>query len=112
MNGKKIRGTPNYQKFGGSGNGHVLPPFPLFTGPEKTLPNNLDLISINEEILKGEILQTNKPNIFTAGDAKRGQSLIVWAISEGRETAHQVDSYLMGKSNLPQKNKTGDLVAI
>ena len=56
--------------------------------------------------------QTNKPNIFAAGDARRGQSLIVWAISEGREAAHQVDTYLMGSSKLPQKNKTGDLMAI
>ena len=56
--------------------------------------------------------QTNKPNIFAAGDARRGQSLIVWAISEGREAAHQVDTYLMGSSKLPQKNRTGDLMAI
>ena len=63
--------------------------------------------------VKGENLyQTNKPNIFVAGDARRGQSLIVWAISEGREAAHQVDTYLMGSSKLPQKNKTGDLMAI
>ena len=55
--------------------------------------------------------QTLKTNIFTAGDCRRGQSLIVWAISEGREASHQVDAYLMGRSVLPQKNKAGDLVA-
>jgi glutamate synthase (NADPH/NADH) small chain len=55
--------------------------------------------------------QTTKDHIFTAGDCRRGQSLIVWAISEGREAAHQVDTYLMGQSKLPQKNKTGDLVS-
>ena len=43
---------------------------------------------------------------------RRGQSLIVWAISEGREAAHQVDTFLMGSSTLPQKNKAGDLVAL
>ena len=56
--------------------------------------------------------QTNVPNVFAAGDMRRGQSLIVWAISEGREAARQVDIYLMGKSDLPTKNATGDLVGI
>ena len=84
-----------------------------FTGPEKSLPEQFGLNFDKRGNIKGEkFYQTNKPNIFTAGDTRRGQSLIVWAISEGREAAHQVDSYLMGKSNLPQKNKTGDLVAI
>jgi glutamate synthase (NADPH) small chain len=46
---------------------------------------------------------TSVPGIFAAGDARRGQSLIVWAISEGREAARQVDSYLMGWSGLPTK---------
>ena len=63
--------------------------------------------------VKGENdYQTVKPNIFTAGDVRRGQSLIVWAISEGREAAHQIDKHLMGHSTLPQKNTTGDLVAV
>ncbi|NCT15948.1 MAG: glutamate synthase, partial [Flavobacteriales bacterium] len=56
--------------------------------------------------------QTNIPNIFTAGDMRRGQSLIVWAISEGREAARQVDIYLMGKSDLSSKDVAGDLVAL
>jgi glutamate synthase (NADPH) small chain len=47
--------------------------------------------------------QTSKPGIFSAGDMRRGQSLIVWAISEGRECARAVDTYLMGHSNLPTK---------
>ncbi len=46
---------------------------------------------------------TDTPGIFTAGDAHRGQSLIVWAISEGREAAREVDIYLMGRSDLPAK---------
>ncbi len=45
---------------------------------------------------------TNVEGVFTAGDARRGQSLIVWAINEGREVAHQVDHYLMGTSVLPK----------
>ncbi|MDD4908383.1 MAG: glutamate synthase subunit beta [Candidatus Omnitrophica bacterium] len=39
--------------------------------------------------------------VFSAGDMRRGQSLIVWAISEGRRAAHYIDKYLMGKTNLP-----------
>ncbi|MEI6512116.1 MAG: glutamate synthase subunit beta [bacterium] len=44
---------------------------------------------------------TNIPGIFAAGDMRRGQSLVVWAIMEGREAAHNIDSYLMGSSQLP-----------
>ena len=82
-----------------------------FTGPEKNLPEQFGLTFDERGNIKGEKeYQTNKKSIFTAGDCRRGQSLIVWAISEGREVAHQVDNYLMGNSNLPKKNKTGDLV--
>jgi glutamate synthase (NADPH/NADH) small chain len=84
-----------------------------FTGPEKSLPEQFGLTFDERGNIKGENdYQTNKKSIFTAGDCRRGQSLIVWAISEGREAAHQVDSYLMGTSTLPQKNKAGDLVAV
>ena len=63
--------------------------------------------------VKGEKqYQTYKSNIFAAGDARRGQSLIVWAISEGREVAHQIDTYLMGSSDLPQKNMAEDLMTV
>lgn len=44
---------------------------------------------------------TSVPGVFAAGDAARGQSLIVWAIAEGRQAAHHVDRYLMGSTNLP-----------
>ena len=44
--------------------------------------------------------QTTKENVFTAGDMHRGQSLVVWAIREGREAAKEVDQYLMGYTNL------------
>ena len=45
--------------------------------------------------------KTNKKKIFVSGDMRRGQSLVVWAIREGRQVAHSVDKFLMGKSNLP-----------
>ena len=44
--------------------------------------------------------KTNVENIFTAGDMRRGQSLVVWAIREGRDAAREVDEYLMGYTNL------------
>jgi glutamate synthase (NADPH/NADH) small chain len=82
-----------------------------FTGPEKTLSDQLGI----ETDFRGNYkasetdYQTNIPHIFTAGDMRRGQSLIVWAISEGREAARKVDEYLMGCcSNLPTKGN-GDL---
>ena len=79
-----------------------------FTGPEKTLSEQLGLEVDFRNNYKATNYQTNKPHIFTAGDMRRGQSLIVWAISEGREAARAVDIYLMGKSSLPTKGK-GDL---
>ena len=48
--------------------------------------------------------QTSIPKIFTAGDMRRGQSLVVWAISEGRECARKVDEYLMGTSVLETRD--------
>ncbi len=45
--------------------------------------------------------QTNVPGVFAAGDLRRGQSLIVWAIAEGREAARGIDRYLTGTSQLP-----------
>ena len=85
-----------------------------FTGPESTLADKLGIEKDGRSNYKAAYgkYQTNIPNIFTAGDMRRGQSLIVWAISEGREAARQVDLYLMGKSELPSKDITGDLVAM
>lgn len=48
--------------------------------------------------------QTSMPKVFVAGDMRRGQSLVVWAISEGRECARKVDEFLMGFSNLESKD--------
>jgi glutamate synthase (NADPH/NADH) small chain len=44
---------------------------------------------------------TNIPGVFAAGDLRRGQSLVVWAISEGRQAARGTDAFLMGHSDLP-----------
>jgi glutamate synthase (NADPH/NADH) small chain len=82
-----------------------------FTGPEKTLSEQLGLEIDMRNNYKATNYQTNKPHIFTAGDMRRGQSLIVWAISEGREAARVVDLYLMGSSNLPTKGN-GDLPSL
>jgi glutamate synthase (NADPH/NADH) small chain len=47
-----------------------------------------------------ENYQTNVPGVFAAGDIRRGQSLVVWAISEGRQAARGADTFLMGRSDL------------
>lgn len=49
---------------------------------------------------------TSEPGVFAAGDCRRGQSLVVWAISEGREAARAIDVYLMGKTRLQSKFPT------
>jgi len=45
---------------------------------------------------------TSIPKVFAAGDMRRGQSLVVWAIREGRQAAHAVDKFLMGSTLLPR----------
>ena len=84
-----------------------------FTGPESTIADQLGIKTDERSNYKAELgkFQTNIPNVFVAGDMRRGQSLIVWAISEGREAARQVDIYLMGKSDLPTKGN-GDLLGV
>ena len=52
-------------------------------------------------VKRDENWMTSVPGVFTAGDMQRGQSLIVWAIAEGRSAARGVDRYLMGRSDLP-----------
>jgi glutamate synthase (NADPH/NADH) small chain len=49
-----------------------------------------------------ETYQSSVPKVFAAGDARRGQSLVVWAIREGRQCAHAIDEFLMGASELPR----------
>ena len=82
-----------------------------FTGPEITLSEQLGLELDSRSNYKARNYQTNIPHIFTAGDMRRGQSLIVWAISEGREAAREVDLFLMGQTNLPTKGN-GDLISV
>jgi len=48
------------------------------------------------------LYQSSNPKIFAAGDMRRGQSLVVWAIREGRQAAHAVDNFLMGSTTLPR----------
>ena len=82
-----------------------------FSGHEPDLIDKLDLdTNANNQIITDNY-QTSVSNIFSAGDMRRGQSLIVWAISEGREAAYKVDKYLMGYSELETKEK-GDLPSV
>ena len=46
--------------------------------------------------------QSSRPKIFAAGDMRRGQSLVVWAIREGRQAARAIDEFLMGETELPR----------
>jgi len=56
--------------------------------------------------LKTQDYMTSVEGIFAAGDMRRGQSLVVWAISEGREAARAVDVWLMGSSSLEAKDES------
>jgi len=84
-----------------------------FTQPEtdtvvKDLDLELDRNRFGQGIKAAEgAYATSRPGIFACGDARRGQSLVVWAISEGRECAYQVDKFLMGASDLPQRDAQG-----
>jgi glutamate synthase (NADPH) small chain len=51
---------------------------------------------------EGSGYTTNVPKVFAAGDMRRGQSLVVWAIREGRQAARTIDQFLMGESELPR----------
>ena len=66
----------------------------------------------NRNNIKTSNYQTDNPKVFAAGDMRRGQSLVVWAISEGREAAKAVDTFLMGKSQLESKSHQSMAVEI
>lgn len=98
------------------------PTFVEVPGTERELPCDLALLAIGfvhpqhkgmlEDLgveldqrgnVQAENYQTNNPKVFVAGDMRRGQSLVVWAISEGREAAREVDLFLMGETTLEAK---------
>ena len=74
-----------------------------FVGPEKTgLLTDLGVeLTERGNVARGSDFDTSVPGVFVAGDMGRGQSLIVWAIAEGRAAAAGVDRYLMGSTALP-----------
>ncbi|KAJ6359384.1 hypothetical protein OIU76_001004 [Salix suchowensis] len=73
-----------------------------FLGPEKNVAEKLGLEQDNRSNFKAEYgrFSTNVEGIFAAGDCRRGQSLVVWAIAEGRQAASQVDNYLMKEEDV------------
>jgi glutamate synthase (NADPH/NADH) small chain len=72
-----------------------------FTGPEtQVLTEQLNLDLDRGNFSRDESFTSNVEGVFVAGDAGRGQSLIVWAIAEGRSAAAYADAYLSGSSTL------------
>ncbi|MED5018094.1 glutamate synthase subunit beta [Paenibacillus chibensis] len=73
-----------------------------FDGPEQTIVNQLGLETDRRSNVKASYgkYQTSVEKVFAAGDMRRGQSLVVWAINEGRQAAREVDKYLMGSTVL------------
>ncbi len=71
-----------------------------FLGPEDMLPHTLSLERDERSNIKASYgsFQTSTDKVFTAGDMRRGQSLVVWAIQEGKLAAREIDKFLMGKS--------------
>lgn len=65
-----------------------------FLGPEQSILEQLGVETNERSNISDNMYQTNKENIFAAGDCRRGQSLVVWAISEGRKAAYSVNKYL------------------
>ena len=73
-----------------------------FTGPERSLVDQLGVkLTDRGTVWRDEQWMTSVAGVFTAGDMQRGQSLIVWAIAEGRSAARGVDQWLTGQSQLP-----------
>jgi glutamate synthase (NADPH/NADH) small chain len=78
-----------------------------FTGAEKGgMIDELKLALDERGNIKTQHYRTTQEGVFAAGDIRRGQSLVVWAISEGREAAQAVDTWLMGSSALETKDKS------
>ncbi|MBO8177033.1 MAG: glutamate synthase subunit beta [Bacillus sp. (in: Bacteria)] len=73
-----------------------------FEGPEQPVLKQFGVETVNKKVnAPYGTYTTNVEGVFAAGDARRGQSLIVWAIHEGREAAREVDRFLMGVTHLP-----------
>jgi glutamate synthase (NADPH/NADH) small chain len=74
-----------------------------FTGPERSPMLEQLGVELDDRgnVARDRTFATNVPGVFVAGDMGRGQSLIVWAISEGRSAAAAADAYLMETSDLP-----------
>ena len=74
-----------------------------FLGPEDTIVEELGLERDSRSNLQAEYGEfvTSLEGVFAAGDMRRGQSLIVWAINEGRAAARECDRFLMGETALP-----------
>jgi glutamate synthase (NADPH/NADH) small chain len=75
---------------------------PLHGGLLRELGVKLD--SRGNVLADARSFATSEPGVFAAGDCRRGQSLVVWALWEGREAARQVDQYLVGSSHLQSRN--------
>jgi glutamate synthase (NADPH/NADH) small chain len=73
-----------------------------FLGPEQALLKDLGVeVDARSNIrAEHEKFTTNLKGVFAAGDCRRGQSLVVWAINEGRGAARECDRYLMGSTDL------------
>ena len=74
-----------------------------FLGPEDTIANAIGVERDPRSNVKAEhgTFHTSVKGVFAAGDMRRGQSLVVWAINEGRGAARECDRYLMGATELP-----------
>ncbi len=81
-----------------------------YEGPEReALLDRLDVpLDDRGRVATEKDYTTSKPGVFSAGDATRGASLVVWAIADGRECARTVDRYLTGSTALPTRG-SGDL---
>jgi glutamate synthase (NADPH/NADH) small chain len=74
-----------------------------FLGPEGDLLKSIGVETDERGNAKAGYgaFATSAPKVFAAGDARRGQSLVVWAINEGRAAAREIDRFLMGNTRLP-----------
>ena len=81
-----------------------------FTGPERRVCSRSSASSSTGAATSSGTTRwaTTEPGVFVCGDAGRGQSLIVWAIAEGRSCAAAVDDYLMGETDLPSPVRPTD----